>query len=370
MHPAKCQKKSGANYTTNYLLRDGQQKERLKKKNRMNFTHEILQQMGYKVNADGSYSRTETFSPRQFWSEVDIKTLTDYYLNTPENLFNISDLSKKLNRTEASIHCKASDLKLTLPRGVRKRSDNCKKEMSEIRKGIYVDHLKKANEDRKGKPGANKGKKIWSSEQKQDISDRSKEYLQKHCHPRGMLGKKHSEESKIAMSIARKGREKPPEATLKMMQTKVSKYGMLAPNVKRGSWKAQWCEVGGKRFYARSSWEINHANWLESLKKNKSIIDWEHEPETFWFTGIKRGAMSYLPDFKITLNDNSVEFHEIKGWMDSRSRTKIKRFRKQFKDHTLKIFGKSKDELIQFKIPGCYMINEYCKLNELEIKEL
>jgi hypothetical protein len=336
----------------------------------MNFTHEILKQMGYKVDANGNYSRTETSPKKQFWSDAEIKTLTDYYLNTPEDLFNISDISKKLNRTEASIHCKANDLKITLSRGIRARSDLHKKHQSEIRKGIYPDHLKKENQKRLGKPGANKGKKIWSSEQKQDISDRSKEYLQKNCHPKGFLGKKHTEKSRMAMSIAGKGREKPAEATLKMIQTKVLKYGTLAPNVKRGSWKSQWYEVGGKRFYARSSWEINHANWLESLKQNKSIIDWEHEPETFWFTGIKRGAMSYLPDFKITLSDNSIEFHEIKGWMDSRSRTKIKRFRKQFKDHTLKIFGKSKDELIQFKIPGCYMINEYCKLNELQIKEL
>lgn len=335
----------------------------------MNFTDAILKQMGYKLDADGNYSRTETNAPRVFWSELEIKILTDYYSNTPHNLFNISDLSKKLNRSEASIHCKANDLNLTMPRGVRKRSDICKKEMSEIRKGIYADHFKKANEDRKGKPGANKGKKIWSSEQKEEISKRSKEYIKKHCHPKGMLGKKHTDEAKIKMSIAGKGRKKPPESTIKMMQTKVSKYGTLSPNVKRGSWRAQWAEIGGKRFYARSSWEINHANWLESLKKNKSIIDWEHEPETFWFTGIKRGAMSYLPDFKITLNDDSVEFHEIKGWMDSRSKTKIKRFRKQFSQHKLKVFGKSNDVLIQFKIPSCYIINDYSKLTEIEIKE-
>lgn len=50
----------------NYLLQDGQQKEksRNKKKNKVNFTHEILQQMGYKVDANGNYSRTETNTPR------------------------------------------------------------------------------------------------------------------------------------------------------------------------------------------------------------------------------------------------------------------------------------------------------------------
>jgi hypothetical protein len=30
----------------------------------MNFTHEILRQMGYKVDANGNYSRTETNTPR------------------------------------------------------------------------------------------------------------------------------------------------------------------------------------------------------------------------------------------------------------------------------------------------------------------
>ena len=64
MHPAKCHAKSGVNYTTNYLPQDGQQKEKSKKKNRMNFTHEILRQMGYKVDANGNYSRTETNTPR------------------------------------------------------------------------------------------------------------------------------------------------------------------------------------------------------------------------------------------------------------------------------------------------------------------
>ena len=64
MHPAKCHAKSGANYTTNCLLQNGQQKEKSKKKNRMNFTHEILRQMGYKADANGNYSRTETNTPR------------------------------------------------------------------------------------------------------------------------------------------------------------------------------------------------------------------------------------------------------------------------------------------------------------------
>lgn len=64
MHPAKCHAKSGVKNLTNSLLHNGQQKVESKKKNRMNFTHEILQKMGYKVDANGNYSRIETNTPR------------------------------------------------------------------------------------------------------------------------------------------------------------------------------------------------------------------------------------------------------------------------------------------------------------------
>ena len=66
MHPAKFLKKNGASNLTSFLAQDGQQKERLKikKRSRMSFTHDQLKSLGYKLNADGSYSRTETCSPR------------------------------------------------------------------------------------------------------------------------------------------------------------------------------------------------------------------------------------------------------------------------------------------------------------------
>jgi hypothetical protein len=84
-------------------------------------------------------------------------------------------------------------------------------------------------------------------------------------------------------------------------------------------------EIGGKSFFARSSWEANVAAYLEFLKTNQEIKEWEHEPETFWFEKIKRGVRSYLPDFRVTKNDETIYFLEVKGWMDSKSKTKIKR---------------------------------------------
>ena len=82
--------------------------------------------------------------------------------------------------------------------------------------------------------------------------------------------------------------------------------------------------------FFRSRWEANYARYLNWLVNNAIILKWEYEPETFWFTKIKRGTRSYLPDFKITNNDRTTEYHEIKGWMDPKSRTKLDRMAKYY----------------------------------------
>ena len=96
------------------------------------------------------------------------------------------------------------------------------------------------------------------------------------------------------------------------------------------TFKSAWHIIGGKRNYYRSSWEANYAYYLEWLKQKKQIVDWEHETDTFWFILIKRGVRSYLPDFKITNTDGSIEYHEVKGRMDAKSATKIKRMAKYY----------------------------------------
>ncbi len=104
--------------------------------------------------------------------------------------------------------------------------------------------------------------------------------------------------------------------------------------------KASWVEIGGKKFYARSQWEANYGLYLNFIKVNGIISDWEHEPETFWFNGIRRGVCSYLPDFRITNLDGSIEFHEVKGWMDDKSKTKIRRMAKYHPSVKLIVRGK------------------------------
>lgn len=118
------------------------------------------------------------------------------------------------------------------------------------------------------------------------------------------------------------------EHKMKVMKGR-ARNGTMVPNNREGaSWKAAWREIGGQRKYFRSRWEANYARYLEWMRGLGKVTSWEHEPETFWFDGIKRGAVSYLPDFRVVFPDGRVEYHEVKGWMDARSKTKIKRMKK------------------------------------------
>ena len=92
---------------------------------------------------------------------------------------------------------------------------------------------------------------------------------------------------------------------------------------------------GGKRadlggLYVRSAWEANWARYLRWLKERGDIRDWQYEPETFEFHTIKRGGRFYTPDFRVVKANGTVEYHEVKGWMDQRSRTKLSRMARHY----------------------------------------
>lgn len=102
--------------------------------------------------------------------------------------------------------------------------------------------------------------------------------------------------------------------------------GGFAGGMDRTLWKGGWREIGGYRKYYRSRWEANYARYLEHLRAKEEVASWAHEPKTFWFEGIKRGVNNYLPDFQVVYpGERGEEYHEVKGWMDAKSATKIKR---------------------------------------------
>lgn len=82
--------------------------------------------------------------------------------------------------------------------------------------------------------------------------------------------------------------------------------------------------------FVRSKWEANYARYLNWLQSQGNIHKWEYEPDTYWFEHIKTGSRSYKPDFKVWLTEDKYEYHEIKGYMDQKSRTKLKRMKRYY----------------------------------------
>ncbi len=104
--------------------------------------------------------------------------------------------------------------------------------------------------------------------------------------------------------------------------------------------KQFWAKIGDKEpIYFRSSWEYYYAIFLEKLRKENKIIDWKHEPKCFWFEDIKRGVRSYLPDFCVLHLNNQEEWAEVKGYYDSKSKTKMKRMAKYHPDVKIRLVG-------------------------------
>ena len=96
-------------------------------------------------------------------------------------------------------------------------------------------------------------------------------------------------------------------------------------------------DLGGR--YFRSSWEANYARYLNWLIERGQIAGWKFEAKTFEFAGIKRGTRFYTPDFLVTLKDGSYEWHEVKGWMDAASKTRLKRMAKYHPAEKIVIVG-------------------------------
>lgn len=179
------------------------------------------------------------------------------------------------------------------------------------------------------------GKLNFTASRRKESSKRQKEWIAKNGHPKGALGMKHSQETKNKLSAKSismwesKTEDQKSEQVFKMLKTKV-KNGTYTMPRKNASWKGGWREIGGINKYYRSRWEANYARYLEWLKQKGEIADWKHEPTTFWFENIKRGVRSYLPDFLVTENNGKQVYHEVKGWMDPKSKTKLKRMKKYY----------------------------------------
>jgi hypothetical protein len=147
----------------------------------------------------------------------------------------------------------------------------------------------------------------------------SSEYCQQHKHHTEGFKKARIKQSKTMTGIMPKNMNMP------------GKYG----NIKRG-----YYDINGKTIFLRSKWEANYALYLDFLIKAKQIKSWEYEKDNFIFHKIQSGTRSYRPDFKIIKPNGSIEYHEVKGYMDAKSKTKLKRMKKYYPDIKMVLIDK------------------------------
>lgn len=253
------------------------------------------------------------------FSDKEIEEITLEY-GKPNSEFSLDDLTRRLNRTSKTGICRiAGELGLT------------------SKKRIAVVAAKNIN--------------------KVNIPNR----WENGNHPKGFKGNTHSEKAKKTISeksiaaAKRKTVEEKADIAAKAVVTKVKKYGTACPTIFSSNMYSR-CKRGKREdlgtYFFRSSWEANYARYLNYQLSLKTIAKWEFEPETFIFTGETRGAISYLPDFKIFNIDGTIEYHEIKGWMDAKSKSKLKKMTKFYPHIKLTIIGQKEYTALekQYKI--------------------
>ena len=105
----------------------------------------------------------------------------------------------------------------------------------------------------------------------------------------------------------------------------------------------EWKTINGTEYFFKSAMECKYALYLEWLRKTGNIHSWQYEPREFWFEPIRRGCVSYKPDFCILEKSNPQNYYwvEVKGYMDAKSKTKIARFKKYFPNEKLEIVDSS-----------------------------
>lgn len=104
------------------------------------------------------------------------------------------------------------------------------------------------------------------------------------------------------------------------------------------------CEIKGIEYRFRSRMEYKYACYLEFLRLNGDILEWLYEPEVFGWRNLRGNLVEYRPDFKVLekigtdpsgLIECRRSYHEVKGYLDTRSKAKLKGFSKHYPNEKL-----------------------------------
>lgn len=161
-----------------------------------------------------------------------------------------------------------------------------------------------------------------------------------------MFGKRHTPEAKAEM-LAGIRRAWEPGGPLRSEEQKQRRSDAMLARIASGKMRSGYeRSAGGRRadlgnVYFRSSWEANYARYLNWRMARGEVQLWEYEPKTFVFECIKRGTRAYTPDFRVVFPDGHVEWHEVKGWMDQKSRTRLARMTKYFPEEVVRLIDET-----------------------------
>ena len=86
--------------------------------------------------------------------------------------------------------------------------------------------------------------------------------------------------------------------------------------------------------FVRSAWEANVLRWLKHTGKA-----YTYEPKVFSFIehGVKHGTVSYTPDVLVSVDKDTSVWIEIKGYLKTEDKTKLRRFKKFFPEEFAKL---------------------------------
>jgi hypothetical protein len=258
------------------------------------------------------------------WTAQELDILRDWYgAHDTCKEFSLEVLAERLGRLKSNVSRKARELGLT-------------------------NQTRKKTATRKG-PRPNKY--ASKEELKKATSDRVKKHIQENGHPRGALGMKHTDKVKTESRARSRRMWADPLSKVNSQDNRQRLSDLLVERHKSGdgigprSSSPYSRTKSGTRtdlgFFVRSSWEANYARFLIFLKARGEIKDWEYEKHTFWFEKIKRGVRSYTPDFKVYLSQGGHEWHEVKGWMDAKSVTRLKRMAKYYPEEKMVIIDEA-----------------------------
>lgn len=291
-------------------------------------------------------------NPARKWTTEEDQILLSHYFSHQR-----TEIATILNRSEGSIRKRCSVLGLnskhpaisqesldTIRAWYLEREDMSKGDfdLPSLAKSLNMLESNVAREARR--MGLTRCRRTHSLSMRQDQSTRSKSWFEHNEHPKGFLGHTHGSQARSKISKSSNHYWKsitPIEREMrksKRNSTMLIRYGTGNPSMKGQN--AYSRTKSGKRadlngLYVRSGWEANYARYLNLMVSQGIIVSWAYEPKTFVFTGITRGVLTYTPDFRVTLPDQSIEWHEVKGWMDAKSKAKLKRFAKFYPDEKL-----------------------------------